>query len=1013
MFRRSPSAFRAFSTLTRRQLGIALGSGSLLLRRPARAALPAPAPAAGGDALWQGFQAPPRSCRPHTRWWWPGNALTLPEISRQLKEMATQGMGGVEIMSTWHLYERGGTDYLSDAHLAQLKHAVREAKRLDLEVSLTFGAGWSFGGPWVGPDDRSKCLAQTFTDVAGGQRLTPELPRYQAPKVTLIHHVVDPSFRGQAQDEDSLLAVVAVPAKGDAWDFAQAHVLPLAEGGTPRPWEAPPGRWRVFGYWLRYTGQENSAQDFAGRHFVVDHLNPKAVERYSRHLVDKLVGALGPDLGHTIDSFFCDSFEIVPLPETVLWTNDLFQAFTERTGKDLRPLLPHLWHDGGAETAAVRFEVNRMLHERGLATIRQFASACEAIGVQARVQPHYRFVTEIVQSAGAVARPETEVTTAWRQSVEDPRRATVSGARYYERGFVSAEAFTFLHKDRYRASLQDLKIATDAFLRDGITQVYNHGFLASSEPLVAPSRDMPWGNPINPWMPWWKHYHHLAAYTARASHMLRQGQPVSDIAVYSPHCDRWAATGVWNIQRRFLAYGGLGDLLVRAGYDYEIINDDVLQNRSQIGEGRLLAGGLSHAVVIVPDVHFMPTHTLAQLARFATAGGKVLVLGEPPQAAPGWADAAAFARARDALFLGARGNVVRVPAWRRPLKHEPAPWSLVEPAPGEREGAAELRQALALCVPPDVSLPRGERGRQGLTWAHRQQDGRHVYFVANVQATDFEGELSLRILARELELWDPRRGSRKALEPRTEGPGPEGRTQVTLRLAPYESVFLVASGPPQDLRSDRPARRQPGPLLVNAPALTPAPSHPGPARTERALEEWTLRAEGRSRRLTSLGSWHELEGLAHFAGSATYVTTFDLEGNDVGPANALWLDLGLVGDVAEVFLEGPARKRMLVETLWMAPHRVRLGQGMKPGRYRLEVVVTNGLVNHVRGLRSPKTPVPRSLARRLGEQRQTYHDGEKAFFDKDLPAGPALAGLVGPAKLVICPSATGGPSVAG
>jgi hypothetical protein len=69
--------------------------------------------------------------------------------------------------------------------------------------------------------------------------------------------------------------------------------------------------------------------------------------------------------------------------------------------------------------------------------------------------------------------------------VADPRKATASGARFYGRDIVSAEAYTFIHPARYRTDLQDLKMANDVFLRDGVTQFYNHGYLGSPEMRVA------------------------------------------------------------------------------------------------------------------------------------------------------------------------------------------------------------------------------------------------------------------------------------------------------------------------------------------------------------------------------------------------------------------------------------------------------------------------------------------------------------------------------------------------
>jgi len=97
-------------------------------------------------ALKAGWDHPTRTYKPHTRWWWPGNALTKTDITFQLEQMAAQGIGGVEIMSAWKMYEKGNLEYLSPGFMDLVRHAVAEAKHLDIEVALTFSPGWSFGG---------------------------------------------------------------------------------------------------------------------------------------------------------------------------------------------------------------------------------------------------------------------------------------------------------------------------------------------------------------------------------------------------------------------------------------------------------------------------------------------------------------------------------------------------------------------------------------------------------------------------------------------------------------------------------------------------------------------------------------------------------------------------------------------------------------------------------------------------------------------------------------------------
>ena len=104
------------------------------------------------DEMRRPFADPPASCRPHTRWWWMGNAITKDDLTWQLQQMHEQGIGGVEQITMGEVYEKGNVPYLSEEHLDLLVHAIREAKKRGMEFSLNFGGpGWVIGGAWVPP----------------------------------------------------------------------------------------------------------------------------------------------------------------------------------------------------------------------------------------------------------------------------------------------------------------------------------------------------------------------------------------------------------------------------------------------------------------------------------------------------------------------------------------------------------------------------------------------------------------------------------------------------------------------------------------------------------------------------------------------------------------------------------------------------------------------------------------------------------------------------------------------
>lgn len=92
---------------------------------------------------------PTREAKPWSYWWWPGSAVDATNITRELERFAAAGYGGVHVVP---IYGAKATnpppiDYLSDAWLELLRHAVREGERLDLGVDMSLGTGWCFGGP--------------------------------------------------------------------------------------------------------------------------------------------------------------------------------------------------------------------------------------------------------------------------------------------------------------------------------------------------------------------------------------------------------------------------------------------------------------------------------------------------------------------------------------------------------------------------------------------------------------------------------------------------------------------------------------------------------------------------------------------------------------------------------------------------------------------------------------------------------------------------------------------------
>ncbi|MGC9199980.1 MAG: glycosyl hydrolase [Acidobacteriaceae bacterium] len=1017
-------------------------SSRALTSEPIPTADPSPSPhveqdQAGVIDLTSGWQAPPSTYRPHTRWWWPGGDATPESLRWELDQMAQQGMGGVEIMSPWRMYTKGNHEYLSPEYLQLLKYAIEQAGRRKMEVSLTFGAGWSFGGFWVPPTQRSKVLTQSWEDVKGPSTYSRPLPLYVPPSSPGAPGSANPqvAYVSDAPDENQLVAVVAGRVVGDTLDAASLLDLTSQVQGNVLHWSVPQGTWRVMAFRLKYTGQLNSATDSTPHsQWVVDHFSKQAMTAYCDYLGNVFYQTFGDQFGETLATFFCDSFEISVIPGSIHWSNQALARFRDYKGYDLSPYLPAIWWNIGDLTPKVRYDVNDFLGWLALdTTFKTFTEWCARHNMEAKMQPYYRFTEELIQGAGAVQRPEMEVTTTHFAVVPDPRKAVAAGGHLYGRKIISAEAYTFLHQERYRTTLEQMKIASDAFLRDGVTQFYNHGYLHSPERHVAPSRDVPWANRISHWNTWWRYYHHLTAYIARCCFMLRQGEFAGDVLLYSPQATVWTQQVLFNNLRRIMPYGDVGQILVASGYDFDPVNDDVLQHRASVENGCITVSNLAYRFLILPATTAVPIPTLQTIRQFVSGGGIVIALDKLPSCSVGLQDHAASDLQAQQLVTelfgpdghgkvhAGGGRTYFLPTYKIPTFEQTEksfspmadrPFSVqTERTPPQQQLLDILQQFL----PPDFAL-QGNQLSQGLTFIHRRLGQQDIYFVTNMQQVASATTVTFRISAKTPEIWDPITGaSRPAFTYRSHAKG----VDIPIRLAPFESQFVVFS----------PESAQPHALDSNLHQITALDAsqvkgvassngelwvhvQDGNRRLSSSIRvsdipepmelacPWSLHLEGYGfipvqRQLQALTSWTDDPTTQHFSGTGRYLATFQAPQPYINPDLELTLDLGQVGDVAEVFLNGHPPV-----VAWMRPYTVDITDSIRPGTNHLEIHVTNTLINYVSGLQQ-LPPVPSHLRPQYGTTAPSYTLGaivwermEKGFH----PLPPS--GLLGPVRII-------------
>ncbi len=129
-------------------------------------------PAGWAGSLVDGFRNPPPAARPWVYWFFMDGNLSREGITADLEAMQQAGIGGVILMEVDVGIPHGPVRFMSEPWRALFKHAVTEAERLGLEITLNAGPGWTgSGGPWVKPEQSMQHLVASETHVVGGRRL--------------------------------------------------------------------------------------------------------------------------------------------------------------------------------------------------------------------------------------------------------------------------------------------------------------------------------------------------------------------------------------------------------------------------------------------------------------------------------------------------------------------------------------------------------------------------------------------------------------------------------------------------------------------------------------------------------------------------------------------------------------------------------------------------------------------------------------------------------------------------
>ncbi|MCU0455216.1 MAG: hypothetical protein MUE74_02850 [Bacteroidales bacterium] len=668
-------------------------------------------------------------------------------------------------------------------------------------------------------------------------------------------------------------------------------------------WDVPAGDWTIMRFGYSLTGSTNRPAVPSGSGFEVDKLSSRHSEDYIRAYTDPIRQSLGQLYGRSMQYVLLDSWEA----GMQNWTDEMTGEFARRRGYDPTPYLPCLAGRvvGNSEfsdrflwdfrrTLADMFAENHFkvitdyLHNQGIKTYGEVSGVSLEILEDALLCKKYVDIP-----MGEFWRGKMHPDLMYYQDV----RGAASASHIYGKNIVATESFTGGGFDSPRS----LKETGDYWFSQGVNRIIFH--TSAHQPLDTKPGNTMVGTHINRNITWAEQAGPFMKYLARNSFMLQQGTFVADIA-YLLNEGAPSTMPIWG--------EGLSPALPE-GYDFDYINADVLLNLMTVNtDGKLsLPSGMAYELLVLPPTDKMTLPVLRKLHSLVIAGARIS--GQRPLTTPGLTGYPGSQKEFDELVSGLWGDLDGISRTIRTFGKGKVYWGV---SPGR---ILEMNG-----VNPDVIL-NASRGE--ISWIHRRTKDEDIYFIVNLTDTTANLSMKFRTTGREAEIWDPSAGTVRPASYFIS----QSNTAVPLFLGKRQSVFVVFRKE-TNIKTRTIPQAEPvlittltGPWDISFPPDLGAPA----GISVEKLESWTSNAD---------------EGIKYFSGTATYTKTFEVPKRWMAGGQKLILDLGKVGDLAEVKVNGqPAG------ILWDHPFRTDITSLVRKGSNTLEIMVTNEWTNRLAG----------------------------------------------------------------
>ncbi len=784
--------------------------------------------------------------KPWTRWWWMGSAVDSINIKQNLIDLHNVGIGGVEIAPIYGVKgeEENFIDYLSPKWMNMLNYTTKVADSLGMQVDLTLGTGWPYGGPQVTPEyAATKLITQKYT-VEKGSTFSKEI-KIENPK----------------ERQPATLNYVLAYGENGAY-----HDLTSELNDNKISWEAQDDNYTIYAVFTGKTGQQVKRAAPGAKGFTLDHYSTEALKNYVKPFDDAFTGFDGK-----IRSIFNDSYEVYGTD----FTPKFFEAFENNRGYDLKPHLPLLLSDEDTEKGnRVKSDYRETLSDLLLEFNQSWTQWANDNNFESRLQAHGSPGNLIDMYASADV-PECETFGSMpydipglRREKEDIREGDAdpvmlkfssSAAHISGKPLTSSETFTWL-RDHFKVALSQCKPEVEDLFLNGINHVFLHGTTYSPERAAWPGWKFYASVNFNPNLAIGEDENELFSYIANCQALLQEGQPDNETLLYWPIYDVWNTRLKGSLFFQFKIHSleewlhhepfyKTTKSLMAQGYAPDFISDAFIE-KATVENGKIKLPGGTYKSLVVPTCKYMPLETLQKLIALKKEGASI-IFESLPQSVPGF------------------NNFEEANAKMRQLLADEK--EAVQPS---KNMFSDLNNAEVF---PETLV------ETGLKYIRRDVGGEKIYYLVNHTAKAINQFIPINGTSENVALIDPKTNIYGKAETKVEN----GKTLVKVSIKPGDALFLRTG---IDSKTDTWEYFE---TAGNSVALN---------------GEWNISfLKGgpelpESGTVSELQSWTNLsEEAEHFSGTAKYEIQF--ENPDASVKN--WqLNLGDVRESAKVYVNG-------------------------------------------------------------------------------------------------------------